>query len=107
MAPTRDIDRRGPGLIASMSRSAILTGRRGLELRGEGRRTPSTERAARASDRYRQLCDLVEDGVLNPAEFRAAVGRLTIGFAHGRHGRSPWASMGSPTEEDGHEGRAH
>ena len=107
VGPSKHIDRRGPGLIASMSRSAILTGRRGLERPGEGRRSRSTERAARASDQYRQLCDLVEDGVLNAAEFRSAVGRLTIGFAHGRHGRGSWTSLGSATEEDGHERRAH
>ncbi len=107
MAPSKHIDRRGPGLIESMSRSAILTGRRELERPGEGRRTRSTERATRASDRYGQLCDLVEDGVLNAAEFRAAVGRLTIGFAHGRQTRGSWASMGTSTEEDEPEGRAH
>ena len=98
------IDRRGPGLIASMSRSAVIASGPGAARTISMRRThTSPDRAAEASDRYQQLCDLLEDGILAAPEFEAAVARLTSGFAGASLLGGSWG--GTPPESPGHEGR--
>ena len=97
------IDRRGPGLIENMSRSAVIASRPGAlrAISPEGVRWAG--RAEEASDRYRQLCDLLEGGILTPTEFEAAVGRLTSGFSTAQSTRVPWSGV-RPGEE---RGRSH
>jgi hypothetical protein len=73
------VNRHGPGLIDLMARSAVLSHAPAGEPassaggRGDRRGTPG----GRATDRYLQLYELMEAGVLTRTEFKVAVGRLT------------------------------
>jgi hypothetical protein len=73
------VNRHGPGLIDLMARSAVIS-----QLPPGERPAPaavSVERREapgnRATDRYLQLYELMEVGVLTRTEFKVAVGRLT------------------------------
>ena len=102
------IDRRGPGLIASMTRSAVLASRPGgPRMRSLRTRRLSTDRAAEASERYQQLCDLLEDGILTAPEFEAGVGRLTSALTGARHLRLPWGRIPPGSLGDEGSGRSH
>lgn len=108
MRPKHRIDRRGPGLIENMSRSAVIaSGPGALGTISPGRSRQRADRAEEASDRYRQLCDLLEHGILAPTEFEAAVRRLTSGFSSARDARVPWSGIRSPGVGDDGSGRSH
>ena len=73
------VDRHGPGLIDLMARSAVISQLPADELpataggQADRREAPGN----RATDRYLQLYELMEAGVLTRTEFKVAVGRLT------------------------------
>jgi hypothetical protein len=73
------VDRHGPGLIDLMARSAVIS-----QLPAGDPPAPAVGRVERreapgnrATDRYLQLYELMEAGVLTRTEFKVAVGRLT------------------------------
>ena len=73
------VKRHGPGLIDLMARSAVIS-----QLPATERPAPASGRVERreaagnrATDRYLQLYELMEAGVLTRTEFKVAVGRLT------------------------------
>jgi hypothetical protein len=74
-----EVNRQGPGLLDVMTRSAVVTGTRAFEHSIGDRRRGVGPRpfAARASDQYGQLCDLMEAGILTRREFGIALDRLT------------------------------
>ena len=73
------VNRHGPGLIDLMARSAVISQLPAGELpavaggQADRREAPGI----RATDRYLQLYELMEAGVLTRTEFKVAVGRLT------------------------------
>ena len=73
------VNRYGPGLIDLMARSAVISQLPAGELpapaggQADRREAPGN----RATDRYLQLYELMEAGVLTRTEFKVAVGRLT------------------------------
>lgn len=72
------VNRHGPGLIDLMARSAVIAQLPPGESVAAGGRVERREApGSRATDRYLQLYELMEAGVLTRTEFKVAVGRLT------------------------------
>ena len=72
------VNRHGPGLIDLMARSAVIAQLPPGESAAAGGRVERREApGSRATDRYLQLYELMEAGVLTRTEFKVAVGRLT------------------------------
>ena len=74
------VNRPGPGLIDLMARSAVISQLPAGERSGPpagGRTERRDAPGSRATDRYLQLYELMEAGVLTRTEFKVAVGRLT------------------------------
>ena len=71
------VNRHGPGLIDLMARSAVIAQLPGEPASAGGRMERREAAGSRATDRYLQLYELMEAGVLTRTEFKVAVGRLT------------------------------
>jgi len=72
------VNRHGPGLIDLMARSAVISQLPAGEPPGAAGQVERREAPGnRATDRYLQLYELMEAGVLTRTEFKVAVGRLT------------------------------
>ena len=72
------VNRHGPGLIDLMARSAVIAQLPPGESAAAGGQVERREApGSRATDRYLQLYELMEAGVLTRTEFKVAVGRLT------------------------------